>query len=37
MQYVAWGIFGIAGGFIVLRLLIEIPPIKRWWRERVEK
>jgi hypothetical protein len=34
---VAWSIGGVAVGLIVLRLVVEIPPVKRWWRRRVER
>jgi hypothetical protein len=38
MTYVAYGIFGLVGLMIVLRLSVEyIPPIKRWWKARGKK
>ena len=34
MEYVAYGIFGFVGLLIVTRLVVEIPPVKRWYRSK---
>ena len=36
-EVIGYSIFAIAGGIITLALIVQIPPVKRWWRRKVEK